>query len=85
MTDLSLRKAISHNSSTPQTCDTRVVWAAAACAAFNRRGCNIVCALRMLSDFYIAWVCLGRKTQNVGNIRTVEVLTFNPSGPYISV
>ena len=30
-------------------------------------------------------MCLGEETQNIGNIGTVEILIFNPSGPYISV
>ena len=30
-------------------------------------------------------MCAGQNTQNVGNIRTVEVLVFNPNGPYIYV
>ena len=39
----------------------------------------------MLSDVKISGACFGQKTQNVGNVRTVKVLIFNPDGSYISV
>ena len=45
----------------------------------------LFCVLRMLSDVKISGVCFGQETENVVNIRTVEVLIFNPNGPYISV
>ena len=73
-------------SSTPKTCDPRVVWLAAACVAINRRGCNVVCVLRVSSDVYTRRrVCLGQRTSNVENIRTVEALISNPNGPNVSV
>ena len=39
----------------------------------------------MLSDVQISGVSFGKETQNVENINTVEVLTFNPNDPYISI
>ena len=35
--------------------------------------------------FQISWACLGQESQNVGNIRAVEILTFSPNCFYVSV
>ena len=60
-----------------------MVWPAAACAA--RRGCNVVGVLFVLFDVLISGASFGAKTQNMGNINTVEVLIFKRNDPYIFV
>ena len=43
----------------------------------------VFCACRLMSIFLMSF---GGETQNIGTINTVvEVLTFNPNDPYISV
>ena len=56
-----------------------------ACAATNRRGCNVVGVLCMLSDVYISAVSSGEEARNIRNINKAWVLIFNPNDLYICV